>query len=145
MPATKQDCVKLQNSAVMKHLTSFLSHLEPEQVDQIIHLMYQFSSLFSDVPGRTTIHEHDIDVGSAKPIKQHSYRVNPVKRHIMKTEVEYMLRHGASSTQPESMEFTLPISSQGRWNLSFLYRLSQSERRHKARFFSTPTYGGLCG
>ncbi len=85
---------KLQNSAVMKDLTSFLSHLELEQVDQIIQLMYQFSSLFSDVPGRTTILEHDIDVGPAKPIKQHSYRVNPVKRHMMKTEVEYMLRHG---------------------------------------------------
>ncbi len=94
MPAIKQVCVKLQNSAVMKDLTSFLSHLEPEQGDQIIQLMYQFSSLFSDVPGRTTILEHDIDVGSAKPIKQHSYRVNPVKRHIMKTEVDYMLRHG---------------------------------------------------
>lgn len=90
----EQDGKRLQNSAVLKDLASFLSHLEPVESEQIIQLMHRYSPLFSDVPGRTTVLEHDINVGSAKPIKQHSYRVNPSKRHIMKTEVEYMLQHG---------------------------------------------------
>uniref|UniRef100_A0A9J8B112 Gypsy retrotransposon integrase-like protein 1 n=1 Tax=Cyprinus carpio carpio TaxID=630221 RepID=A0A9J8B112_CYPCA len=92
--AVEQDGKGLLNSAVLKDLPSFLSHLEPEEASQTMQLMHRYSPLFSDVPGRTTVLEHDIDVGFAKPIKQHSYRVNPTKRHIMKTEVEYMLQHG---------------------------------------------------
>ena len=37
--------------------------------------------------------EHDIDVGSSTPIKQHPYRVNPTKRAHLQCEVEYMLSH----------------------------------------------------
>ena len=37
--------------------------------------------------------QHDIDVGDAKPIKQHPYRVNTVKRSVMKQEVAYLLEH----------------------------------------------------
>lgn len=84
---------RLQNSAVLKDLPSFLAHLSPDQSKQIIQLMHRFESLFSDMPGRTSVLEHDIDVGQAKPIKQHPYRVNPTKRN-MKFEVEYMLQHG---------------------------------------------------
>lgn len=56
--------------------------------------MYEFPDLFSDVPGKTTVCSHGIDVGDASPIKQHPYRVNPQKRDIMNAEVEYMLKHG---------------------------------------------------
>ncbi len=31
----------------------------------------------------------DIDVGNAKPIKQHPYRLNPRKREVIKAEVNY--------------------------------------------------------
>ncbi len=37
---------------------------------------------------------HDMDVGNSTPIKQHPYRVNPHKREVMKSEVEYLLQHG---------------------------------------------------
>ena len=36
---------------------------------------------------------HDVDVGGAEPIKQHSYRVNPKKREIMRKEIDYMLEN----------------------------------------------------
>ncbi len=38
--------------------------------------------------------EHDIDVGDHRPVKQNAYRINPVKREIMKKETQYLIEHG---------------------------------------------------
>ncbi|KAI2644688.1 Retrovirus-related Pol polyprotein from transposon 17.6 [Labeo rohita] len=84
---------RLQNSAILQDLQTFLSHLSSEQSENLTSLLHAFPTLFSDVPGRTTVCVHDIDVGDSPPIKQHPYRVNPWKREIMQTEAEYMLRH----------------------------------------------------
>ena len=43
------------------------------------------------MPRQAHVIEHDIDVGDSVPIKQHPYHVNPVKRAVLKKEVEYML------------------------------------------------------
>ncbi|KAI2660984.1 Retrovirus-related Pol polyprotein [Labeo rohita] len=48
----------------------------------------------SDVPKLTTVLQHDIKVNGARPIKQHAYRVNTVKRSIMRQEVNYLLENG---------------------------------------------------
>ena len=37
--------------------------------------------------------EHDVDVGDSAPIKQHPYRVSPMKRELHDKEVQYMLKH----------------------------------------------------
>ena len=34
---------------------------------------------------------HDADVGNTSPIKQHLYRVNPIKLEKLRQEVQYML------------------------------------------------------
>ncbi len=41
----------------------------------------------------THVIKHDIDVGSHVPVKQNAYRVNPVKRALMKQETQYLLEH----------------------------------------------------
>lgn len=46
------------------------------------------------MPTRTSLTEHDIDVKSARPIKQHPYRINHVKRELLTREVECLLEHG---------------------------------------------------
>ena len=45
------------------------------------------------MPTRTNKFFHDVDVGDAKPIKQHPYRSNPVKQQILKEEIQYMLQN----------------------------------------------------
>lgn len=60
---------KLQNSAILSDLYSFLAHLTTEQSEQIIKLVHEFPSLFSDVPGRMTMLTHDIDVAESHPVK----------------------------------------------------------------------------
>ncbi len=97
---------RLKNSAIMRDLQRFLSHLTNEQSKTLTGLLHTFPTLFSDVPGRTTVCVHDIDVGDAAPIKQHPYRVNPRKREIMQSEVEYMLRHGLA--EPSQSPWSSP-------------------------------------
>ncbi|KAG1935721.1 hypothetical protein F2P79_019219, partial [Pimephales promelas] len=47
--------------------------------------------LFADVPTRTHLIQHDVDVGDARPIRQRFYRVPINKRNVLEAEVQYML------------------------------------------------------
>ena len=51
----------------------------------------EYKHLFGDVPTRTNVIYHDVDVGDAKPIKQHPYRLNPSKAKYLHEEVKYLL------------------------------------------------------
>ena len=80
----------LRNSDVLLKLERKLEHL-PEQEKMLIKaLLVEFAVLFPDVPGKTVIVFHDVDTGNALPIKQHPYRVNPVKLMHMRNEVDYV-------------------------------------------------------
>lgn len=72
----------LKNSSILSDLRSYLVHLSEKQYEDICNLIQSFPSLFSDVPSRTSVLCHDIEVGSASPVKQHPYRMNPKKREI---------------------------------------------------------------
>lgn len=84
----------LGNSEIFENLESYLSHLAPVKRSDMMSVLNSFKSIFSDVPTETNVLEHDIDVGDTKPIKQHAYRVNPEKRALLRTEVDYMIKHG---------------------------------------------------
>ncbi|KAK7926273.1 hypothetical protein WMY93_008583 [Mugilogobius chulae] len=68
-----------------------------------------------DVPSRTHVLHHDIDVGDNAPIKQHPYRVNPDKRQRLQSQVDYMTSHGIAepSSSPWSSPCLLAIKSDG--------------------------------
>lgn len=94
----------LQNSNILQNLNSYLKYMcELQRVD-VVALIEKFPTIFSDVPSQTNVLFHDIDVGNTSPIMQHPYRVNPVKREIMKSEIKYMLQNG------------LAVSSQSAWS-----------------------------
>ncbi len=67
---------------------------------------------------------HDIDVGESHPVKQHPYRVNPMKRDIMRSEVEYMLQHGLAvpSQSPWSSPCLLVPKPDGSYRFCTDYR-----------------------
>jgi len=85
--------IKLKNSDVLANLQQKLSHLPVQEREQMSSLILEFADLCPDVPGRTDLVYHDVDVMGAKPIKQHPYRTNPVKLQFLRKEVEYMLAH----------------------------------------------------
>lgn len=97
---------RLQNSEVLKDLSSFLSHLSDSCATDVQNLIGSFPELFYDVPSRTHVLHHDIDVGDHLPVKQHPYRVNPAKRAIMKSEVQYLVDNGLA--EPSSSPWSSP-------------------------------------
>lgn len=74
---------------MLKKLLSLLTHSSEEQVSDIAVVIQAFPELFNDIPTRTNMLCHDIDVAEAIPIKQHAYRVNPARKKIMSEEVAY--------------------------------------------------------
>ena len=50
-------------------------------------------TLFPDVPSRTNVVCHDVNVGEAEPVEQPPYRVNPQKRKLLQQEVEYTVKN----------------------------------------------------
>lgn len=87
-------CGRLKNSEVLSTINDQLSYLSVPQKQDIIDLLRTYASVLGDVPTRTSVLRHDIDVGDASPIKQHAYRCFPAKREAMRTEVEYFVKNG---------------------------------------------------
>ena len=83
--------VRLKNSEILTNLDTKLGHLDSHQREQIQQLMASYPSIFMDVPKKTTAACHDVIVGDAVPIKQHPYRLNPLKLQYLRSEVKYML------------------------------------------------------
>lgn len=101
-----QQTPRLNNSEMLVNLPSLLPHLSRDQTRDILQVVRDCSCLFGDVPTRTTVLEHDIDVSGAVPIKQHPYRINAVKRSIMKQEILYLLEHNLA--RPSSSPWSSP-------------------------------------
>ena len=92
----KQDnlgCLKSKNSSILDNLDQKLNHLDSEKKDEVAKLILEYRHLFPDIPGRTDVLFHDVDVGEAKPIKQPPYRLNPIKKEHMQKEIDYVFKH----------------------------------------------------
>ena len=83
--------IRLSNSEILGNLETKLNHVPSDKRVQLIELLLKYKSVFSDAPNRTKVLMHDVNVGSAHPIKQHPYRINPIKLEKLRQEVQYML------------------------------------------------------
>ena len=88
-----QQPIKLQNSQILNDLGTKLSHLPSVQRKELAEVITQYREVFPDVPSNTNLIEHDVDVGDSAPIKQHPYRVSPMKKELLDKEVQYMLEN----------------------------------------------------
>nr|XP_055062771.1 uncharacterized protein LOC129445823 [Misgurnus anguillicaudatus]XP_055062772.1 uncharacterized protein LOC129445823 [Misgurnus anguillicaudatus] len=92
-----EDCVllpRLKNSETLQNLDVLFSHLTEGQNKDLTQMLLEFSGLFSDIPTRTHLIQHDVDVGEAQPIHQRFYRVPVSKKEALESEVQYMLENG---------------------------------------------------
>lgn len=103
---TSQTTVRLCNSVILKDLDSHLTNLSVDQKGDLVRLISEFGCLFKDVPALTNVIQHDIDVKDASSIRQHAYRVNSVKRSVMRQEVDYLLKNGLA--KPSSSSWSSP-------------------------------------
>ena len=88
---TDPTCSKLKNSDILKDLDKKHSHLDQTQRDELIMLILEYEHLFPDIPIRTDQIYHDVDIEGSKPIKQHPYRMNPMKSQWLREEIQYLL------------------------------------------------------
>lgn len=66
---------RLKNSELLQNLDCMLANFDDKKCAELISLIRSYPALFSDVPSRTHLVEHDVEVGDAAPIKQRFYRV----------------------------------------------------------------------
>ena len=83
---------KLQNTDILKDLDQKLSHLDSDKRLELKQLILEYEHLFPDILSRTVKIYHDADIiDGSKPMKQHQYRMNPVKQQYFREEVQYLL------------------------------------------------------
>ncbi len=97
---------KLENSEILKNLDDKLSHLEPSQREELKQLINEYKHLFPDIPTRTDKIYHDVIVEDSQPIKQHPYRMNPVKQKALQDEVNYLLEN--DFIEPSQSNYSSP-------------------------------------
>ena len=91
-PQILSDMTKLSNSDVLNNLDEKLKHLEPLKRKDLKKVIGDYMHLFPDVPSRTEMIYHDVEIeNTANPIKQHPYRLNPVKQTYLQQEIDYLL------------------------------------------------------
>ncbi|CAF4396540.1 unnamed protein product [Rotaria sp. Silwood2] len=95
----------------------FLTNLNLSDTDLTIHQIEQLKSLplkyykcFEDTLGRTSLVQHHIDTGNAKPIKLRPYRVSPYRKEIISNEITKMLNAGI--IEPCASPYAAPITLQ---------------------------------
>ncbi len=68
--------------------------LSATQKAELQHLIGQFSDVFSAVPGRTHLLQHDIRTPTGVIVKQRPYRIPEARRQAIEDEVQQMLKLG---------------------------------------------------
>ena len=74
-----------------------------EELKQLIH---EYEHLFPDIPTRTDKIYHDVIVEDSKLIKQHQYRMNPLKQKYLQNEVKYL--QGNDFIEPSQNNYSSP-------------------------------------
>nr|XP_045603076.1 uncharacterized protein LOC123761177 [Procambarus clarkii] len=111
---TKEDIEEeeevLTNSEILLNLQAKLTHVAEGHQPSLLQMIREYKTIFRDVPGLTSVLWHDVVLEEGvRPIKQHPYRLNPLKERVVKDEVEYMLKHHliALSSSPWSSPILL--------------------------------------
>jgi len=96
---------KLENSNdPLKHLQ------DEEQKSSLQALLTDFEDIFSDVPGQTTLTEHNITLQvDAKPYRCLPYRLSPDKAEFVKQELADLKRQGIIMEAPADCPWAAPI------------------------------------
>ena len=115
---------KLENSDILRNLNNKLSHLEPSQQEELKQLIHEYEHLFPDIPTRTDKIYHDVIVEDSKPLKQHPYRMNPLKQKHLQDEVKYLLEN--DFIEPSQSNYSSPCilvpKSNGTYRMCTDYR-----------------------
>lgn len=76
-------------------LPNYLNHLDVIEKQEMINILEQYPSVFSNIPCPCSVIKHDVELlPGTHPIRQAPYRLNPEKTQHMSKEVDYLLENG---------------------------------------------------
>ena len=75
----------------IKNLDKKIPRLDQTQRDKLKLLILEHEHLFPDFPTKTDKIYNNVDVEGSKPVKQHPYRMNPMKLQYLREEIKYLL------------------------------------------------------
>ncbi|KAK3508128.1 hypothetical protein QTP70_015177 [Hemibagrus guttatus] len=81
-----------------------LSNAEKEQLTELLD---SFSDLFDSHLGHTSLIEHSIDTGDAKPVHLPPYRTSPTKKQLIEDQIGKMLKEGI--IEPATGPWAAPV------------------------------------
>ena len=81
--------------------------LSGQQRQELHVLLGKFCTLFSNRPGRTSLMEHDLQTGTARPVKLAPYRIPQAYQETVKQEIRDMLQAGI--IEPSNSEWGAPL------------------------------------
>ncbi|GBM30442.1 Transposon Ty3-G Gag-Pol polyprotein [Araneus ventricosus] len=67
------------------------SRLKEQQCHQLRNVIWKYRECFSNVPGKTDIVTHDIELVSDEPVLSKPYRTSPRQNEILRKEIQKML------------------------------------------------------
>ncbi|MEL7426754.1 MAG: RNase H-like domain-containing protein [Bacteroidota bacterium] len=128
-------CSTRVTPGVSSELEAALSdNLSPSDRQQILSTLLQFSDVFEENLGHTTVLEHQIDTGNAQPIRQYPRRLPFAFREEAKDQVQEMLKQGV--IQPSSSPWASPIvlvkKKDGKYRFCIDYRKLNSVTKKDA-------------
>ncbi|KAK3595044.1 hypothetical protein CHS0354_002324 [Potamilus streckersoni] len=85
--------INLRNSEIIKNLDHNILHLQQEERNELKHLLFEYEHLFPDIYTCTDKNFHEVEIVDSKPVKQHPYRMNPLKQDYLKKEIQYLLEN----------------------------------------------------
>ena len=99
--------LKLKISDVIKNCEQKLSHISSDKRLELKQFILENEHLYPDIPSRTDKVYHDVELMTeSKPVKQHPYRMNPVKQQILREEAQYLLDN--DFIEPNQSEWSSP-------------------------------------
>ena len=123
---TNDDQVLEQTDSDMKFPinNSNISDNDKKTLTDFLHDNRQMFAQSKSELGRTSLVQHEIDTGEAKPVSKRFYRTSPMKRNEIDRQVEELLQLGL--VRPSSSEWSSPVvlvaKSDGSWRLCCDYR-----------------------
>ena len=112
IPTTEADGVEeglypLQDGVPDVKMSEIAPGLTEEQHKDLEELVAVFPTVFHGKPGRTTLTQHQINVGDAAPIRQKPYRIPYSQRDVVKKELDEMLE--ANVIRPSTSPWASPV------------------------------------
>ena len=129
---------------MLNNLDDKLKHQDSSKREDLKKIIGEYKHLNPDLPSRTEMIHHDVEIeDTASPIKQHPYRLNPLKQKYLQHEIQYLLANDFVEPSNSNWSFSCVLvpKPDGSYSMCIDYRrllikiLNVNESFTKLSFF----------